>query len=263
MIGLLRSEALKLRTITMNWVLGIIAVLFPVAITIISTAATSDDQFAEARSSLEVLSGTNRVAIMLLGVIAAVSMTNEYGFGTIRPTFAATPKRGRVIIAKGVVAVVTAMLLDTMLLLIGWFGANAVVADRADGTSLDLMAEPGLREMLIGSVVLAGLAALAAYGIGMIVRSTPASVALFLLWPLLVESIVGGVLYAITKNEHVMRWLPFNAGFSLGDLGSGSGSGFGEAAGFALTRVQSGLYFGAVAVGIALLGTLSVQRRDA
>jgi len=259
MIGLLRSELLKLRTITMNWVLGIIAVLFPVAITLIVAATTGDDEYTLASNVLEVLSGTNRVAVMLLGVIAAVSITNEYGFGTIRPTFAATPKRSRVVLAKGAVVVVTAMLIDTVVLFAGLLGANAVLPTRTDGTSLDLLGEPGLQAMLIGSVVLAGLAALAAYGVGMLLRSTPASVAMFILWPLLVEGLVGGVLIAITKDTNVMRWLPFQSGFQLGNLGSG----FGGEGDVGFSRVVSGFYFGAVALGLSLLGTLSVQRRDA
>lgn len=259
MIGLLRSEALKLRTITMNWVLGIIAVLFPVAITLIVTAASGDDEYTSANNILEVLSGTNRVAIMLLGVIATVSITNEYGFGTIRPTFAATPKRSRVVLAKGVVAVVTAMLVDTLVLSAALLGANAVAPTRTDGTTLDLLGEPGLQPMLIGSVVLAGLAALAAYGVGMLVRSTPASVALFILWPLLVEGLVGAVLIAITKDTDVMRWLPFQSGFQLGAIGPDFEGGDGGG----LSRVASGFYFGGVALGLAVLGTISVQRRDA
>lgn len=258
MIGLLRAEVLKLRTITMNWVLAVIALLFPVAITVIAMAATGEDEFGAARSIVEVLSGTNRVAVMLLGVIAAVSITNEYGFGTIRPTFAATPRRSRVVLAKGVVAIVTAMLIDSVVLITALLGANAVAPERFDGTTFDVFAVDGLGEMLVGSVVLAGIAALAAYGVGMLVRSTPASVAVFLLWPLLIEGLIGGVIVAVTKNDDILQWLPFNAGFGLGDPGNGPDGTVGG-----LSRVGSGLYFGAVALGLAVLGAISVQRRDA
>ena len=43
---------------------------------------------------------------MLLGVIGAATVTGEFGFGTIRPTFAATPRRTTVLVAKALVTII-------------------------------------------------------------------------------------------------------------------------------------------------------------
>jgi ABC-2 type transport system permease protein len=104
-INLLRAESIKLRTVTMNWVLGTIAIAFPLVVTLITAFVRGDDDDFTTDQLLEVLTGTSFITVLLVAVVAAASITSEFGFGTIRPTFAATPRRVRVITAKALVQV--------------------------------------------------------------------------------------------------------------------------------------------------------------
>ena len=101
MINTLRSEWIKLRTVRMNCVLFIIAVAFPVVVCVLVglAAATSTDLTVSDVAGL--VTGTSVVTALLLGVVGAVSITAEFAYGTIRPTFAATPRRMRVLVRQG------------------------------------------------------------------------------------------------------------------------------------------------------------------
>ncbi len=252
MINLLRSEWIKLRTVRMNWILGIIAFAFPVTITLLTAFFSGDDQSFTARTLLEVLTGTAVVAALLCGVIAAASITSEFGFGTIRPTFAAVPRRTRLIAAKGIVAVTTSMVLLAGVELLG-VGVGRPLAE-GQGATIDLdsaLAVPAL----VGTVVLAGLMALAGYGLGLLTRSTPAAISILIVWPLIAEALIGGLIGLISGWHNVVQWMPFQAGVRLVFVGSDFFDG--------PSRVVSGLYFGGVAAALTIAGGIAVNRRDA
>ena len=102
MINTIRSEWIKLRTVRMNIVLFILAVAFPVTVSVlVSSLANIRDLKTSDVAGL--VTGSSVVTALLLGVVGAVSISAEFAHGTIRPTFAATPKRMRVLIAKATV----------------------------------------------------------------------------------------------------------------------------------------------------------------
>lgn len=253
MINLLRAEWIKLRTIRMNWVLGIIALAFPLVVTLITAAVTGDDYDDAVRKIIDVLTGTSIVSALLGGVMAVSTITGEFGFGTIRTTFAATPRRGRVLAAKVVVVVGVVTILQTIVMAVGAFGGAAL--SRSQGATIDWADQPNALPACIGAVVLAALITLLGFGLGALLRSTPFATTMLMLWPLLAESLIGALLINVFKNESILNWLPFRAGFRLAtaDLYSFEGP----------SRVTSGLYFGAVALVVTIVGTITVQRRDA
>lgn len=254
MIRALRSEWIKMRTIAMNWVLTIIAVVFPLVVTLITAAVRGGHADFDFRSLIDALTVTTRVSVLLLMVVAAVTITNEYGYGTIRPTFAATPKRSHVVAAKAILVIVYAVVLQTVVVVVGVLGSQAIA--RGKGSVADLSSVPEAVPALVGTVVLAALASVLGLGVGMVLRSTPLSVTMLIIWPLIVESIVGGVLVLLTKNDKLLGWLPFRAGFQLASIDSIGIDG-------GPSRVVGGIYFGLVALAITLLGAVAVQRRDA
>ena len=253
MINLLRSEWIKLRTVTMNWVLAIIAVAFPLVVTLLTAFFSGDDAGFKTRDLVSVLTGTTVVAALLCGVIAAASITSEFGFGTIRPTFAATPKRVKVIVAKGVVVVLATSLLATLVVLIGWLAGSNIASSR--GATIDLTDVPTDVPAMVGVVVLTALMSLAGYGFGLITRSTPVAVSILIVWPLIAEGLVGALLSVVTGNDNIGVWMPFQAGIRLvlvESIGDGGPS-----------RIVSGGYFGVVALALVALGSWAVNRRDA
>jgi ABC-2 type transport system permease protein len=253
-IDTIRSEWIKTRTVAMHWVLATIAIAFPVVITVLTALFNGDNPDFDTRSLLEVLGGTSIVGVLLLGVLAAATVTSDFGFNTIRPTFAATPKRLRVMASKVVVMVSYALVSQALVMALGVFVGGAVA--RGKGATIDVGAYSPSAPIIGGTIALAGLMALVGLGIGMLLRSTPLAVTLLVLWPLLIESLVGALLVLVTKHDNVLRWLPFRAAFRLAAVGDNGDVG-------GPSRITSGIYFGLVSLAIAMLGAWVVNRRDA
>lgn len=256
MINLLRSEWIKLRTVTMNWVLGIIAVAFPLLITLLTAFFASGDDGdgsgLDTEGLISVLTGTTVVAALLCGVIAAASITSEFGFGTIRPTFAATPRRLRVITAKGVVVVAATTALAVFVQFIGWFVGSAI-AD-SQGAAIDLADVPTGVPAMIGAVVLTALMSLAGYALGLLTRSTPVAVSILIVWPLIAEGLIAQLLVLASSNDSIPNWMPFQSGIRMVVVGSVE---------LGPSRAVAGIYFGLFALALAALGAWAVDRRDA
>lgn len=253
MIHLLRAEWIKLRTIRMNWVLGILALAFPLVVTLLTAGLTGDDATFNLGSVLDVLGGTGIVSALLGGVIAVSSITGEFGFGTIRTTFAATPHRGRVLVAKGIVVVGFMTVLQTIVVVVGSVGGVALA--NSQGADLQWSRDPSATPAMIGAVVLTALVTLFGFGLGALLRSTPFATTMLMLWPLLAENLIGALLISVSHNEKVLDWLPFRAAFRLPFRDTGNDIG--------PDRLTCGFYFGAIAVVMAIIGSITVQRRDA
>ena len=251
MINTIRSEWIKLRTVRMNFVLFILAVAFPVIVSVlVSSLANINDLKITDVAGL--VTGSSVVTALLLGVVGAVSISAEFAYGTIRPTFAATPKRMRVLISKAVVIALFAAVAEALVVVFCFAVSSAIVSSR--GATLSLNGQPEARAALIGIVVFAVIVSLLGFGIGMVIRNTPAAVAVLILWPLVVENIIMAILSAAgVHNPH--KFLPYISGFGLGNPDAPSSD--------SLSRVAGGLYFAAVTAVVAIAGALVTARRDA
>ncbi|MBA3287866.1 MAG: ABC transporter permease [Acidimicrobiia bacterium] len=244
MIDSVRSEWIKLRTVMVNWVLVICAIAFPTVISTL-TAALSDELVSDGELA-ELVAGTSIVTAMLLGVVAAIGVTNEFTHNTIRPTFAATPKRFRPLAAKAAVHVVVTAVVMTATVLVSWIAAQAL-ADSIPST------DEAVGPVLVGVVVLAVGVTLLGFGLGLLIRNSAATVCVILLWPFVVENLLSGLLGAAGLDESP-KYMPYLNGLALAVRDAGS-----EFPG----RVASGVYFFAVVLVIGALGLLSGERRDA
>lgn len=253
MINVLRSEWIKLRTVRMNFVLAIIAFAFPV-IVVVLTASLSDTDGFETRNLVDLVTGTSVVTALLLGVIGAAGITGEFGFGTIRPTFAATPRRWQVILAKAIVTIFTAVVVEAIVVLVAYNVGSAIMRGRDATVDLSTAGEGALAAM-VGVVLLAAIVSLLGYALGLILRSTPAAVSILILWPLLVENIIGAILIGAGVDD-ALKWLPYSAGFSLALTDAGQN-------GDTLGRIPGGLYFFVVTSALVAAGAVLTQRRDA
>ena len=63
-------------------------------------------------------------------------------------------------------------------------------------------------------IVLAGLLALFGYGLGLLLRNGPGAVSIIILWPLLIEGILSGVL-SVAGVEDPERFMPYGSAFAL------------------------------------------------
>jgi ABC-2 type transport system permease protein len=251
MINTIRSEWIKLRTVRMNLVLFIIAVAFPVIVSVLVSALVDIDDL-QVSDIAGLVTGSSVVTALLLGVVGAVSISAEFAYGTIRPTFAATPRRVRVLMSKAIVTALFAAVAET-LVVVFCFAVSSAIAKSRDA-SVSLSGDPEAKAALIGIVVFAVIVSLLGLGLGMVIRNTPAAVAILILWPLVVENIVLAILTAADVHNP-QKFLPYLSGFGLGNPEAASSESLG--------RVAGGVYFGAVTAVVAAIGILITTRRDA
>lgn len=151
--------------------------------------------------------------VPVLMILAAMTMTGEYRSGIIRTTFAANPNRTAVLAAKAIVVALFSGLFAALLTI----GA-VVVARSATGPLLgaQLSLTDGSVWRVVGSLALyAALAAVLGLAVGALLRHTAGTVAVLLLWPLVVEPIVGNL---PNVGSEVGPFLPFGNIFVFTDV---------------------------------------------
>jgi ABC-2 type transport system permease protein len=245
---IIHSEWIKIRSVRTTWWFVGFAIIVPVLISSLYAMFASEIQ---PDSLFRAVTGGSIVSFMLLGVLGATSYSAEHAFNTIRPTFSVTPRRGRVVVGKAVVVAVLAVAVQLIVVVGGLEIANLIASGR--DLDLDLADLDGLVPAATGLVFFAALFALFGLGIALIVRSTPAAIALLILWPLLVESVIGGLL-SLVSADTVAEWLPYGAGTTVYEL-QPDGDPFG--------RLAGGLVFAAFVVLVIAIGSALTAHRDA
>jgi ABC-2 type transport system permease protein len=257
-IAILRSEWIKMRTVRMNLVLLSLAVALPFLICGLTAAFGNADGFAE-DDVVGIVSGASVLTAILLAVIGAVTVTGEFGFNTIRPTFAATPQRWRVITAKAIVTALAAMAVQATVTLLCYGGMRAIIGARGgeitpfDPEGLDTSATFSNWPPILGVIIFAMIVSLLGMAVGLLIHNTPAAVCVVILWPLLLEQLIGGILSA-AGVDNASKYMPYTAGINLGNPLNDDTT---------LGRVGGGLYFAAVTLGVWSLGAVWTSRRDA
>lgn len=252
MIRTISSEWIKLRTVLVHWVLAVVAVAFPLVITVLAAlfGSWSDGPFlSDDVGSLVV--GVSVVSAMLLGAMGAISLTSEFAHNTIRPTFAATPRRLQVHGSKLVVNTIVVAVLAAAAVFLSWFAAQVILGARDRTISIgdgDVLAS------LVSLVVLATIVAGFGFALGLLIRNSPATVTILLLWPLIIESLVG-LLLSVVGWDGAVKYLPYGAGLTA-TLGEGDADD-------ALGRPWGLVWFAAVVVVLLAGAAVLDRRRDA
>lgn len=252
MINTLRSEFIKLRTIAAHWVLAIIAIAFPVVVVTLAALFGNFGLGLQSDEMASLIVGLTVVSAMLLGAMAAISLTSDYGHNTIRPTYAATPNRLRVIGSKVSVNSVVVGVLMTLAVFGSWFIASVIVSARDFSISIG---DSGVLASLISVIALAVIVSVFGFGLGLIIRNSPATVTILLLWPLLIEGLIG-VVFALLGWDGAGKWLPYQAAINAAAAGQ-------EDSIDQLGRPMGLVYFAAVALALVVIGSTLDQRRDA
>jgi ABC-2 type transport system permease protein len=139
--------------------------------------------------------------LVVIMVMAALAITTEYRFGTIRATFQAVPNRTAALLAKTTVVALFAGLIGE----ITAFGSLAIAKLIRPGADLGLNTAYEWRQVAGVGLVYAA-AAVIAVAVGTLVRHSAGAVSLILIYSQLVESLV----VLIPKiGDDIQKWMPF------------------------------------------------------
>ena len=205
MSALLRAELLKqrsTRTILGFLLFMLTLILFATVLHSLGLKATSlashDDQMH--------VFGWGGIGALFAALVGAMSVTSEIRHGTIRPTFLATPRRGRVIAAKAMagslVGIVFGLAAEVFAIGVG----SAALKIRGIPVHLD---GGEIAQLIVGGGVAAALWGPLGVGLGALLRNQVAALVGLFAWLLFVE----GLLFGLLPNAG--RFLPGTAGSAI------------------------------------------------
>ncbi len=252
MINAIHSEWIKLRSARSNIVLICLAVGLPLLLSGLISAFGDFESTAGSDLFANLVLGPNFLCVFLAGVIGVLGIGQEYRHNTIRVTFTGEPRRSRVLTAKLVVTTLFGLGVGLFSEL-ACFGVVKVILSARDVGPLSLTDPGGNLAAFVGQVVLCGLFTVAGFGLGAILRQPAGAIPVILVWPLILEPLVGQLFSLIRDGS--AKWMPFNEGFSMAATGDRSVETF--------SRVVGGLYFAGFVAVLVAIGWLLVERRDA
>ncbi|CCH35646.1 ABC transporter permease [Actinosynnema sp. NPDC047251] len=251
---LLAVERIKLFTTRSPWWCMLLALGLTVGLTSI-IAANWDNAPMPVIGSVF----THTFGLYVIMVMAALAVTTEYRFGTIKATFQAVPDRISPLVAKAVVVSLLAGLVGEAVAFGSW-GMSWVLAQ--DNSQLALNSANDWRHVAgIGLVYAAG--AILALGVGALVRQTAGAVSIILVFALVLESVVG---FIPNIGDDIQKWMPFTvvSKFIFGDPDASSlPEGAGPPVVGELPPWGSFAYFAGIALVIYIISLVVVKRRDA
>ncbi|OZE32930.1 MULTISPECIES: ABC transporter permease [unclassified Rhodococcus (in: high G+C Gram-positive bacteria)] len=256
-MGVLAAERIKFTSTKSPWWCSAIIVVLGLGFAAIlgwaaqlATDTDAPDGIPPTTAADVVGLGVGTFGSMVLMILAALTVTSEYRFGLIRTTFQAVTNRGSVLAAKALLVGVYGAILSFVLAVIGLYLAKALAGEQAGallGFDID-----GTWRILYGTAILAFVQVVLAIGVGALMRQSAGAIAILLLWPLLIENLVGVI---PTVGEKIQPFLPFlNANHFLGS-GGGVDFHWGPIGGL--------IYFVAFTAVIFGAAVFVVNRRDA
>ena len=222
--------------------------------TVAKSALNSTDMGSNGPPDLDMsiaTAGISGFGLMVLMIMAALAITSEYRFGTIRTTFQAVPNRASVLMAKaGLIGGFGAVL--TFVLSFGAYAIAKAFAGSDAGVGLTLSSGDDWRA-IYGLAIIAFFSVVLAVAVGAIIRQSAGAIALLLLWPLLIENLFNAF---GSFGEKVIPFLPFvNANHFMS---SGTSS-----IGFHWGPWGSLFYFAAFTLVVFGVSVVLVNKRDA
>ncbi len=205
-MGIVAAERIKLTTTRSPWWCSIIVVALGLGLAALLAAVSRASVGHENETLLTTataVSGVRGFGVMVLMIMATLTVTSEYRFGIIRSTFQATPYRVLVLTTKAVLTGLYAAVLTFVLAVLAYLIAKPLSGN--GGLQMSLSSDTDWRA-LYGTAIYAFLAVVLAVGVGALVRQSAAAISLIVLWPLLIETLLGSF---GSFGRNVMPFLPF------------------------------------------------------
>jgi len=191
------------------------------------------------------------IGVLFFGVLGALVVTNEYGNGLIRATFAATPQRGLILAAKTALLVPLALLSSAVIIFAVFLTGQGILAGHVPHVTL---ADPGILGRVLGAIFYLTAASLIGLFIGVLARSAAVAMTcvfgVFVVLGTLLDSLPQGNLW-----RHTVPYLPSNLGDALWLSHPGTGS--------LASPTAAALGLAAWVIVLGALAAYSLRRRDA
>ncbi|MTD58673.1 ABC transporter permease [Amycolatopsis pithecellobii] len=254
---LLAVERIKLFTTRSPWWCALITLVLTIGFAALVVGNSNDQEIPATVASTQFGYAFGMAVIM---VLAALAVTTEYRFGTIRTTFQAVPHRTSALLAKTTVVALLALVIGEVSAFGSW-GVGKLLKPNADlalNSSADWINVAGVG-------VVYALAAVIAVAIGVLIRHSAGAIALLLIYSLAVESLVRLI---PSIGDDIYKWMPFNvANKFLTGSGASNGSRAADAGSPMSTAVLgqgwSLAYFAGFAAILLIAAIWSANRRDA
>ena len=253
---LLAVERIKLFTTRSPWWCALVTLV----LTIGFTALIVGNSTAEVPATVASTQFGYAFGMAVIMVLAALSVTTEYRFGTIRTTFQAVPNRTAALIAKAGVVATLALVIGELSAFGSW-GISKLLKPTAN-LALDSGAD-WINVAGVGAIY--ALAAVIAVAVGILIRHSAGAISLLLIYMLAVESLVRLI---PSIGEDIYKWLPFNVAgkFLTGNGASNAGRPSDAGAMMSTSVLGQGwalLYFAAFAVVLLAIAISVARKRDA
>lgn len=261
-VDILRSEFIKLTSLRVTSMLLGAMLVFGIGVSVLFAMTAEQGGIPSAPStgySLDAITiGTVLFSQIIAGVLGVLAITTEYSSGTIQPTLAAVPHRGRVLAAKALVVFPLTMLTACVSLFGSWALTYPIYAGLGIATGL---LAPGFVFALMGGAVYVGVCAVVGLGFGTLLRSAAggsiAVVCTMLLVPVLIS-----VLPTSEAIRTIRVYMLSHAGDSMVRLGDPA-LGFANIAEGYLSPVGGWVTVFVWAVVAFVAGTIVLRKRDA
>jgi ABC-2 type transport system permease protein len=179
---------------------------------------------------------------LIIVVLGALTITSEYSTGMIRTSLSVQPRRGTVLAAKGIVFTLVSLVSGLVASFGSFFIGQAILSTKNLNTSLS---DPNVLRAVIGGGLFLAVCGMLAFGLGTLLRHTAAAISasIGLLFVLFV------LVNFLPSNwqDHVDKWIPFNAGSQIWFTASQPGphlfsawTGFAVFLGYAVIAIIAG-----------------------
>src|SRR6202044_3177687 len=165
---LARMEWIKLRSLRSTWLTLAIAVAASAGIALATGSSTTSGGVFVGNTLVGMLIG-----VLLIGVVGVLAMTSEYTSGTSRATFAAAPRRLRVLAAKAAVVGAVALITGEAAAFLSFFAGCMTLRH---GITAPALSQPGVLRAIVLTGASLSLVGLFGLGIGTVIRHTAAAI---------------------------------------------------------------------------------------
>jgi len=208
----LRAEWIKLWSVrSTSWTLLALMVL-GVGLTAL-VCATSADWLASVEadeSPTSFVTWGMMIAQLTAVVLGVLVVSSEYSSAMIRTTVAATPRRGRVLVAKAVVVTATLFVAGIVTAVLGYFAGNAYLDAAGVGVPLDA---DGVLRALVGNGLYLAVLGLFSVALAVLIRHTAGAISVGLALIFVLGNLV--IVIPGTIGDWLEKLMPGNAGSAI------------------------------------------------